>query len=491
MTPADPPTPPPELPTPPPELPTPPPAMATPPPETLTPPPELPTPPPSPSGGGPSGGGPPGGGPPVVEVMNPSDGGFIHWLLKFYAFGLLCVLGILGIAGFFTYLHFATTLPALPDIATYHKVAATTTVVRGWDGTPLAELANERREILSFDQFPPQLVQAFISAEDRRFYEHGGLDYRGIARALGANLRAGEVAQGGSTITQQVAKSFLTSERTIQRKIREAILARRLESRFPKHDILTLYLNQIFLGHGAYGVAAAARRYFDKPVGELDLGEMALLAGLARAPSRFSPLTNLEAARARRDQVLAAMVATDMLTDDEANRWRARPVVVRQRPDFFREHHPLLHRARAPRHRPPLRRQDAVEAGMTIETTVVPWIDIAGQENVDFSLRKLDKRQGWRGPVARLTGRRRRRVPPPRRRPLRRTTRRSRGASTWAWSRPCSPTGGAKVRVGTHAYVIPPEHDALGGPLQRQGLHQRPPARHGGRRAPRRRRRSG
>ena len=106
-----------------------------------------------------------------------------------------------------------------------------------------------------------------------------------------------------------MAKSFLSSERTIQRKIREAILARRLERRYTKREILTLYLNQIFLGHGAYGVAAAARRYFDKAVDELDLGEMAMLAGLARAPSRFSPLTSLERARTRRDQVLAAMVA--------------------------------------------------------------------------------------------------------------------------------------------------------------------------------------
>ena len=242
-------------------------------------------------------------------MVNRSDGGFFYWLLRFYAFGLLCGLGALVMAAFGTYVYFAATLPMLPDIATYHDVAATTTVMRAADGTQLAELASERREILPFDRFPPQLVQAFLAAEDRRFYEHQGLDYRGILRALSANLRAGVVAQGGSTITQQVAKSFLSSERTIQRKIREAIVARRMETRFSKRDILTLYLNQIFLGHGSYGVAAAARRYFDKAVGDLDLGEMAMIAGLARAPSRFSPLTNLEAARARRDQVLAAMIA--------------------------------------------------------------------------------------------------------------------------------------------------------------------------------------
>jgi len=330
-----------------------------------------------------------------IDVVNRSDGGFFYWLLRFYAFGVLCALGLLMMAGFGTYIYFAATLPTLPDIATYHEVAATTTVMRAADGTPLAELATERREILAFDKFPPQLIHAFLAAEDRRFYEHQGIDYRGIGRALTANLRAGATTQGGSTITQQVAKSFLTSERTLQRKVREAILARRMERHFSKREILTLYLNQIFLGHGAYGVAAAARRYFDKAVGDLDLGEMALLAGLARAPSRFSPLTSVEAARARRDQVLGTMIAAGYLTEDDANHWRARPVVVRQRPDFFRTTSPYF--AEHVR-RDVVRRygeKKLLEGGLDIETSVVPWIDASAQENVDFSLRKLDKRQGW------------------------------------------------------------------------------------------------
>src|SRR3954447_26864431 len=229
--------------------------------------------------------GPERGGLPRVEVTNRSDGGFFHWLFKFYLFGLLCLLGALGLTAFGAYLYFAATLPALRDIAAYHQVTETTTVMRAWDGTPLAELAAKRRQILPFEKLPPQLIHAFLAAEDRRFYEHRGIDYRGILRALGANVRAGEVAQGGSTITQQVAKSFLSTERTIQRKIREAILARRLERQYSKREILTLYLNQVFLGHGAYGVAAAARIYFDKPIDDLDVGEMALLAGLVRAPS--------------------------------------------------------------------------------------------------------------------------------------------------------------------------------------------------------------
>jgi penicillin-binding protein 1A len=396
--------------------------------------------------------GPPG--PHHVEVTNPSDGGFFHWLFKFYAFALLGLIGfgLLSLVG--VYIYFASTLPALPDLATYHETAAMTTMIRAWDGTPLAELAAERREILPFEKIPTTLVDAFLSAEDRRFYEHSGLDLRGIARALGANLRAGEVAQGGSTITQQVAKSFLGPERTIQRKIREAILARRIEAKFTKRDILTLYLNQIFLGHSAYGVGAAARRYFDKAVGDLDLGEMATLAGLARAPSRFSPLTSVEAARARRDQVLAAMVAAGKIGDDEANRWRARPVTVRQRPDYFNTISPYF--AEHVR-RDVIKRygeKKLLEGGLQLETTLVPWIDLAAQENVDFSARKLDKRQGWRGPVAHLVGATaaefRRRVAarygaePP-----------AEGRLYLGLVEGVTADGSAKVRVGEGVYLLP------------------------------------
>jgi penicillin-binding protein 1A len=343
-----------------------------------------------------------------VEIVNPSDGGFLHWLLKFYVFGALCLLALVFIAGVGTYAYFSSRLPRLPDIDRYEHEAAESTVLRAWDGTMLADWARQRREVIPAKYVPKRLVQAFVAIEDRRFYEHGGLDYRGILRATWANLRAGEVSQGGSTITQQVAKSFFDTNlffaRSFLRKIPEAILARRLEARYSKDNILTLYINQIFLGQTAYGVAAAARRYFDKSVGELDLGEMATIAGIAGAPSRFAPIPHVARAQRRRDQVLTAMAAAGFISEQEARTFRGRPIVLRPPPDFFRERSPYF----AEHVRRVIGKKYGEkmlwEGGLTLETTVLPWIDRSAQDNVDFSLRKLDKRQGWRGPVTRVTG---------------------------------------------------------------------------------------
>ncbi|MBN2576641.1 MAG: PBP1A family penicillin-binding protein [Deltaproteobacteria bacterium] len=340
-----------------------------------------------------------------VEVTNPCDGGFWFWLFKFYAFGALCLVGASVLVGIGLYAHFAGTLPPLPSFHRYHLEAAASTRVRAWDGTDLAELASERREILPLAAFPEKLLQAFVAIEDRRFYEHRGLDYRGMLRALVANLRAGRVVQGGSTITQQVARSFLRStEQTLQRKIREAILARRLEARYDKQQILALYLNQIFLGHQSYGVAAAARRYFDKQVSDLDLAEMATIAGIAQAPSRYSPLLAPDSTRARRDQVLDAMAASGVIDEATAGGLRNQPLRVQEPPDIFRERSPYF--AEHVRRDIAKRYGDKAlwEGGLEIDTTLVPWIDESAQENVDFSLRKLDKRQGWRGPLAKLAG---------------------------------------------------------------------------------------
>jgi penicillin-binding protein 1A len=337
-----------------------------------------------------------------VTVANPADGGLFYWLVKLYAFGFFALATMVVFAGFGVYVHFARQVPALPDLATYARVAPGMTTVFAQDGTLLAEFATERREIVPLERVPQPLIDAFVSTEDRRFFTHAGLDVRGTARAFMANLRAGQVLQGGSTITQQVAKAFLSSERTFSRKIKEAIFARRLEGRYSKREILALYLNHIFLGNGAYGVQAAARRYFDKDVWDLDLAEMAMIAGLARAPSRYSPLVDEQAAFDRRAVVLDNMVDNGVLQKAEAEKWMEAPLSVRQRRDYFHDLTPYfteqVRRDLVKR----LGQKAFYEGGFRVETSVLPLVDVIAQENVDHAARKLDKRQGWRGPEARL-----------------------------------------------------------------------------------------
>jgi len=337
-----------------------------------------------------------------VAIVNPSDGGLLYWLVRLYAFALVAVLAMLLYAGAGLYVWFAAQVPPVPDLASYADQAPGVTTLYGLDGSIVAELSRERREVVPLDRVPPKLIDAFVATEDRRFFEHGGIDYRGLVRAFLVNLRAGETAQGGSTITQQVAKSYLSSVKSYSRKLKEAILARRIEGRYSKRAILALYLNQIFLGNGAYGVQAAARRYFDKDVGALDLGEMAMIAGLARAPSRDSPLVDLDAAMKRREQVLLNMAAIGSITEAEAREWARKPLVVRPRRDYFHEVSPYfaehVRRELVKRYG----QQGVYESGLRVETTVDPYFDVLAADNVDVAARKLDKRQGFRGPEAHL-----------------------------------------------------------------------------------------
>jgi len=186
--------------------------------------------------------------------------------------------------------------------------------------TPLAEL-------------PDYVPQAFLAIEDRRFYEHEGVDRMAVLRAVLANLRAGETVQGGSTLTQQLARNlFLNRQQTVNRKLREMVLASRIERRLTKDEILELYLNRVYLGDQAYGIDAAARRYFGKPATELTLGEAAILAGLPKAPSDLAPSSNLEGATARQHVVLEAMVAAGFITPEQRDEARAQRINVIRRP---------------------------------------------------------------------------------------------------------------------------------------------------------------
>ena len=230
----------------------------------------------------------------------------------------------IGIFVFFTsllagsfYLILLFQLPNIKTLTDYNPPLATR--ILSTDGTVIGYLFKEKRILVSLSECPPHLIQAFVSSEDARFFKHRGVDFISILRALWKNIWAGEIIQGGSTITQQVTKSLLLSpEKSLSRKIKEAVLSYRLDQNLSKEDILYIYLNQIYLGHGAYGVEAAARNYFGKKARDLTLPESALLAGLPQAPSRYSPLLHFQKAKERQRYVLKRMVEEGFISETEA-----------------------------------------------------------------------------------------------------------------------------------------------------------------------------
>ncbi len=210
----------------------------------------------------------------------------------------------------------------LPDLERLHAAAMRrpTITVLAADGSEIGRRGDFYGAVLGLDEVPPTLLWAVLATEDRRFYDHRGIDPRGLARAAFVNLRAGAIRQGGSTITQQLAKNlFLTHDRTVRRKVQEVLLALWLERRFSKDQILAIYLNRVYLGAGSYGVDAAAVRYFGKSARDLSLYESALIAGLLKAPSRDNPLANPMRANRQARRVLTAMVGAGWLAKDEAS----------------------------------------------------------------------------------------------------------------------------------------------------------------------------
>lgn len=241
-------------------------------------------------------------------------GSIARRILKYGGLGLfgVCLAG--AVAVYIVVARYEAKLPSVEQLKKGYTPPQVTRVLAR-DGTLLGSIFTERRTVISFSTIPSHVKLAFLAAEDATFYEHEGLNYFGMLRALVANLRAGETRQGASTITQQVVKNlFLTPERTYERKIKETILARRLEQELSKDEIFSLYMNHIYLGHGRYGVEEAARYYFGRHTGELDLAQASLLAGLVAAPERFSPRTDPERALARKRYVLLQMLDKGFVT---------------------------------------------------------------------------------------------------------------------------------------------------------------------------------
>ena len=255
---------------------------------------------------------------------------------------------------------------------------------------------SERREVVSLDRVPNHLIQAFISGEDARFFHHKGLDYIAILRALLKNIFSGEVVQGGSTITQQVVKSLLLSpEKSFSRKIREAILSFKIEKYLSKDEILFLYLNQIYLGHGAYGVAAAAESYFGKPVEELNLAESALLAGLPQAPSKNSPYTHLEQAKGRQVYVLHRMVEAGFISDGELTKALQMPLMLKSTQNPFIEKAPHFVEYVRKYIEEKYGKDGLYKNGLQVYTTIDTDFQSIAQEAVESGLKEIEKRQKY------------------------------------------------------------------------------------------------
>jgi len=331
----------------------------------------------------------------------------LRFLIKLFGFSILAlILLVLAAGGGGIYLlhKYGNDLPDYRQLADYQP--PTVTRIHAGDGRLLKEYAQEKRVFVPVEAMPKRLIEAFLAAEDKNFYSHFGLDPIGIVRAVITNIRQfGQNRRlvGASTITQQVAKNFLlTNEVSYVRKLKEAILAYRIEQAFGKNEILELYLNQIYLGVGSYGVAAAALNYFNKSLDDLTTAEAAFLAGLPKAPSVYHPVKAADEARGRRDWVIGRLLTLGIIDQQEADIAIAEPLVMKRRDntelvkaDYFTES--VRRRLIADHGESAL-----YEGGLSIRTTIQPAMQEAAARSLREGLIGYDRRHGWRGPISEI-----------------------------------------------------------------------------------------
>ncbi|MEH4622407.1 peptidoglycan glycosyltransferase/peptidoglycan DD-transpeptidase MrcA [Phytobacter diazotrophicus] len=317
---------------------------------------------------------------------------FVKYLL---ILAVCCILlGAGSIYGLYKFIE-----PQLPDVATLKDVRLQIPMqVYSADGELIAQYGEKRRIPLTLNQIPPEMVKAFVATEDSRFYEHHGVDPVGIFRAASVALFSGHASQGASTITQQLARNFfLSPERTLMRKIKEVFLAIRIEQLLNKDEILELYLNKIYLGYRAYGVGAAAQVYFGKPVDQLTLSEMAVIAGLPKAPSTFNPLYSLDRATARRNVVLARMLSEGYISQTQYDQARGEAIDADYHAPEIAFSAPYL--SEMVRQEMVNRYGDkAYEDGYRVYTTITRKVQLAAQDAVRNNVMDYDMRHGYRGP---------------------------------------------------------------------------------------------
>lgn len=315
--------------------------------------------------------------------------------LLFIAFGLF-LLGAGALLSAYLYLE-----PDLPSIDTLKDIHLQVPLrVYSSDGKLMAEFGEKHRQPLEYEEIPSQFIQAFLAAEDDRFFEHPGVDYQGLLRAALQLLLTGERRQGGSTITMQVARNFfLSSKKTYTRKLNEIFLALKIERLLTKQEILELYLNKIYLGHRSYGIGAASMVYYGRPVGKLELSEVAMIAGLPKAPSRYNPVTNPSRALIRRNYVLGRMLKLDYISQNQYDTATAAPVTATLQRALSEMEAPYVAemvRAEA------VNRfgSEAYTGGYKIRTTLDSRLQTAANQAVRTALMAYDKRHGFRGVVS-------------------------------------------------------------------------------------------
>ena len=324
-------------------------------------------------------------------------GKIMRWVLGLILVGLVAVAASGGIA----YWYVGRDLPKISSLLDYRPSIITS--VYSDNDRKIGEFYKERRIVVPLSDMPETLMQAFIAAEDSRFFLHQGIDIFSIVRAFFKNIEAGAIVQGGSTITQQLTKSFfLTPEKSYRRKIKEAILAYRIDRRFSKEEILFLYLNQIYLGHGAYGVEAAAENYFGKSAKELNLSECSMLAGLPQAPSRYSPFQYPERAKERQIYVLNRMISEGYISNIQATEAINTPIDIKSRKNWYIEQVPYY----TEYVRQYVENQYGADAlyhqGLKIYTAVNIEMQKMARDALLNGLRDLEKRQGYLGSRKRL-----------------------------------------------------------------------------------------
>lgn len=317
-----------------------------------------------------------------------------HWLLVMGAFGVfLAIIAVLGL--------YLVIVPGLPSIDVLKDVRYQVPLkIYSRDMKLMAEYGEKRRTPLEYEQIPDLMIKAVLAAEDARFFEHPGVDYQGLLRAVFYLVRTGEKGQGGSTITMQVARNFfLSREKTYLRKINEIMLALKIEDELTKEEILSLYLNKIYLGNRAYGIAAAAQVYYGKPVDQLNVAQLAMIAGLPKAPSRYNPIVNPARALSRRNYVLGRMQALEFITEEEYQQALA----------FVDDAslHGLSQEVTAPYMAEMVRAEmverygeDIYSEGYSVVTSIDSRLQASANHAQRDALLAYDRRHGYRGPIS-------------------------------------------------------------------------------------------